>query len=162
MPITQPHHTALFVTDLDRSLPFYTDVIGFELLNRNDNWGGEFLDKVTNAEGARINLAVLQLGGVVIELIQVLSPDDFPTDASTRTSGLARIGFMVEDIDEVYGRLQAAGVRFMGEGVIQTVWWEPEAGEETSHFKGGRAVNFFDPDGIILELQEPVERGKVT
>lgn len=162
MPITQPHHTALFVTDLDRSLPFYTDVIGFELLNRNDNWGGEFLDKVTNAEGARINLAVLQLGGVVIELIQVLSPADFPTDASTRTSGLARIGFMVEDIDEVYARLQAAGVRFMGEGRIQTVWWEPEGGVETSHFKGGRAVNFFDPDGIILELQEPVERGRVT
>ena len=60
----------------------------------------------------------------------------------------------------------AAGVRFMGEGVVQTVWWEPEpaagGAEVTSHFKGGRAVNFFDPDGIILELQEPVERGKVT
>ena len=72
----------------------------------------------------------------------------------------------MEDIDEVYARLAAAGVRFMGEGVVQTVWWEPEpaadGGAVTSHFKGGRAVNFFDPDGIILELQEPVERGKVT
>lgn len=168
MPITHPHHTALFVTDLDRSLAFYTELLGFELLNRNDNWGGEFLDKVTNAVGARINLAVLQLGGVVIELIQVLSPADFPSDASTSASGLARIGFAVEDIDEVYARLAAAGVRFMGEGVVQTVWWEPEpaagggGGEVTSHFKGGRAVNFFDPDGIILELQEPVERGRVT
>lgn len=167
MPITHPHHTALFVTDLDRSLDFYVGLLGFELLNRNDGWGGEFLDRVVNAEGSRINLAVLQLGGVVIELIQVLSPADFPTDASARASGLARIGFAVEDIDEVYARLRAAGTRFMGEGVIQTVWWEPEAatgadGGMTSHFKGGRAVNFFDPDGIILELQEPVERGRVT
>ncbi len=170
MPITHPHHTALFVTDLDRSLDFYVGLLGFELLNRNDGWGGEFLDRVVNAEGARINLAVLQLGGVVIELIEVLSPADFPTDASTRASGLARIGFAVEDIDEVYERLRAAGTRFMGEGVIQTVWWQPEVaagaagadGELTSHFKGGRAVNFFDPDGIILELQEPVERGRVT
>ena len=165
MPILGPHHTALFVTDLDRSLPFYTDLLGFELLNRNDDWGGEFLDRVTNATGARINLAVLQLGGVVIELIQVLSPASFASDASRAESGLARIGFMVEDIDEVADRLRAAGVRFMGSGEVQTVWWEPEpgeAGEVQSHFKGGRAVNFFDPDGIILELQEPVERGRYT
>lgn len=175
MPITHPHHTALFVTDLTRSLDFYVGLLGFELLNRNDGWGGDFLDRVVNAEGARINLAVLQLGGVTIELIQVLSPADFPTDASTRASGLARVGFAVEDIDEVYTRLEAAGVRFMGEGVIQTVWWEPEVDAGTgaareadgsapvaSHFKGGRAVNFFDPDGIVLELQEPVERGRVT
>lgn len=165
MPITHPHHTALFVTDLDRSLAFYTGLLGFELLNRNDGWGGEFLDKVTNSKGARINIAVLQLGGVVIELIQVLSPPDFPTDASTADRGLARIGFVVEDIETVAAGLRAAGVRMMGSGEIQTVWWEPEpgeAGEVQSHFKGGRAVNFFDPDGIILELQEPVERGKVT
>lgn len=171
MPVTHPHHTALFVTDLDRSLDFYVGLLGFELVNRNDAWGGEFLDRVVNAEGARINLAVLQLGGVVIELIQVLSPAGFPTDASTRSSGLARIGFAVEDIEGVAARLRAAGVRFMGDGAIQTVWWEPEdagaAGDDsgaevTSHFKGGRAVNFFDPDGIILELQEPVERGRVT
>lgn len=166
MPITQPHHTALFVTDLDRSLAFYTELLGFELLNRNDGWGGDFLDRVTNTTGASLSLAVLQLGGVVIELIQVLSPADFPSDASTRASGLARIGFVVEDIDEVAARLRAAGVRFMGSGEVQTVWWDPEpaeAGAEvTSHFKGGRAVNFFDPDGIILELQEPVERGRVT
>ncbi len=165
MAITHPHHTALFVTDLDRSLAFYTELLGFELLNRNDDWGGEFLDRVTNATGARINLAVLELGGVVIELIQVLAPAGFASDASTAESGLARIGFVVEEIEQVAARLRAAGVRFMGSGEIQTVWWEPEPGAEgevTSHFKGGRAVNFFDPDGIILELQEPVERGRIS
>ena len=76
----------------------------------------------------------------------------------------------MENIEQVAARLRAAGVRFMGSGEIQTVWWEPEpdeAGEADgdavrSHFKGGRAVNFFDPDGSILELQEPGERGRVT
>ena len=44
--ITHVHHLALFVTDLDRSLEFYRDKLGFQLVSRGDDWGGEFLDVV--------------------------------------------------------------------------------------------------------------------
>ena len=97
--ITDLHHTSLFVSNLDKSLPFYVEKLGFELVSRSDNWGGAFLGEVCGgADDVKINVALLRAGGEIIELIEVLSPESIPSDKTTRTIGLARIGFEV-DVD---------------------------------------------------------------
>jgi glyoxylase I family protein len=151
--ITDLHHTALFVTDLDRSLPFYTDKLGFEFVSRSDDRGGQFMDDVCGGvENLRVNIALVRAGGEIIELIQILTHDEIPTDATERRFGIARIGFEVEDIEGTVAKLRAHGIEFMSD--IVTV--------ADQHYSGGKAIKFQDPDGIILELQQPPTPGRIT
>lgn len=162
--ITDVHHMALFVTDLDRSLPFYTDRLGFELVSRSDDWGGEFLDVVCGGlENVRINIALVQGGGEIIELIEVIAPESSPNDANPLPRGMARIGFEVDDIEATVAELSARGVEFMSEIITVTIEAPPGADPgDDAHYEGGRAIMFQDPDGIVLELQQPPQPGVVT
>ena len=153
--ITRHHHTSLFVTDLDRSIAFYCGVLGFELLNAEKARGGAFMDQVCNHPGTAHDLALVRLGDFVIELIVPLSPPDQLSDANAMDHGIARIGFEVEEIEETVAALRAQGVQFMSE--VATL---PTEG--VKHYAGGKAVFFRDPDGIILELQQPPRPGQVT
>ncbi len=154
--ITRMHHVSLFVSDIDRAQAFYTQVLGFELLSRSDDWGGSFLDTVCGGvENVRINVALVDAAGQVVELIQVLSPDSLPADTNQRGTGIARIGFEVDDIEATVAELRARGVRFMSDIVTVTV--KPD-----QHYSDGKAIKFQDPDGIILELQQPPRPGQIT
>lgn len=151
--ITDLHHTALFVTDLDRSLLFYIDKLGFELVSRSDDRGGPFMDAVCGGiENLRVHLALLRAGGEIIELMQILTHDEIPTDATERRFGIARIGFEVDDIEATVAELRERGIAFMSD--IVTV--------ANQHYAGGKAIKFQDPDGIILELQQPSAPGRIT
>lgn len=153
------HHSSIFVTDLDRSLAFYRDILGLELVSRSDNWGGAFLGEVCGLADTdlRINVALLRLGpaGKIFELIEVLQPEGLPDDASSRGSGIARIGFEVDDIQGVVDALKGKGVTFLSDIVTVQV-------DETAHYSDGKAIKFLDPDGIVLELQQPPAPGRVT
>ena len=152
--ITRHHHTSLFVTDLDRSVAFYCDALGFELLNREPGRAGAFLDDVCNHPGTRLDLALVRLGDFVIELIVPVSPPGLPNDVNAQGHGIARIGFEVEEIEATVAALRARGVEFMGEVATLPM--------DVKHYAGGKAVFFRDPDGIILELQQPPRKGQVT
>lgn len=154
--ITRMHHVSLFVSDIDRSLDFYTRVLGFPLISRSDDWGGKFLDDVCGGiPDLRINIALVDAAGQIVELIQVLSPEGLSNDARIGGKGIARIGFEVDDIERTVDELASRGVQFMS-GIV-TVTVKPE-----QHYSDGKAIKFQDPDGIILELQQPSRPGKVT
>ena len=153
------HHASLFVTSLERSLAFYCGTLGLECLSRSDNWGGPFLGRVCGLGEAdmRINVALIRVGpaGKIFELIEVLRPAGEPVDASARGAGLARLGFEVDDIAASVATLRARGVRFLSDIVTVSV-------DETAHYSDGKAIKFLDPDGIVLELQQPPAPGRVT
>lgn len=153
------HHPSLFVSDLDRSLQFYCGTLGLERVGRHDDWGGAFLGTVCGMRDVdmRINIAILRVRGgtKILELIQVLRPAGEPTDASTRGRGIARIGFEVDDIDATVADLRRKGVRFLSD--VVTVEVGPQA-----HYSDGKAIKFLDPDGIVLELQQPPAPGRIT
>lgn len=143
--VKEYHHTGLFVSDLERSIAFYCDNLGFELLSRDDNRSGNFLDELCGTRNIAFRLALVCAGGQILELIEPRSPVELPTDANAQPFGIARIGFEVTDIERMVVDLRAQGVPFLSE--VVTI---PEG-----HYAGGKAVLFRDPDGIILELQEP-------
>ena len=110
--------------------------------------------RCSGLRGVVIKLSLVRGGGEIIEVIEPVAPAELRqrTDASSDDFGIARIGFEVDDIEEMVADLTAAGVEFIGEIVDMTV----------GHYAGGKVVFFKDPDGILLEFQQPAVPGQVT
>lgn len=151
--IVDMHHVVLLVTEFDRSMDFYTRVLGFEQVSSDVDRRGDFLDAMFGVEGVVIKLGLVRAGGEIIEIIQPLEPSVLvSSDASANAFGIARIGFEVDDIEATVAEFQSRGVEFVGDIVDMT----------RGHYAGGQVVFFRDPDGILLELQQPETPGRVT
>jgi len=99
-------------------------------------------------------IALLRLPGPAaapghhIELLEYRRPRGTRGDANTYNPGNGHVAFTVDDLNTTYTELRAKGVRFKSAPVDIT------HGRNT----GGRAVYFFDPDDITLEMIQPARR----
>ncbi len=137
-------HVSFTVEELERSVEFYRDTLGMELVGSMERVG-EDISRIVDFEDARLKIAFLELpggGGMQLELIEYVSPRGEAVDRRTCNPGSAHICFGVEDIPSLYQELKARGVRFKSEPVAI----------QTGVNKGGYAVYFLDPDGNTLEL----------
>ena len=74
--IVSADHTGITVSNLERSLAFWRDVLGFEL-SHTAHQNRELAQEITGVAGAEIKLAVLKVpGGHKIELLEDLAPPD--------------------------------------------------------------------------------------
>lgn len=141
--ITRAHHMGLQVADLERSLAFYRDILGFEVLFA---WNpqADYIRELVGYPGADIHAAVLRLPGseVVLELLDYRNVERSPVDTRTANPGTAHIAFFVDDLDALYADLVARGVRSVSPPVTPTI----------GPNEGGRAIYLIDPDGIRVEL----------
>ena len=143
--ITSVDHTGITVSDLERSLAFWRDALGFELSHRARHTG-ELASEVTGVAGAEISLAALKGYGHKIELLQYHAPPDRrrltirPCDI-----GSVHVALLVENLEEVLSRLTAAGWKAAGKP--QSLRSGPNAGK--------RVIYVRDPDGTTIELMEP-------
>ena len=134
------HHTAISVTDLDRSIHFYRDLLGMTVEWRIDHRKNEALEKVLALKNVDVSYAMLSGWGGRVEIFQYHSPEGqpFPPDKPVCDRGITHFGFQVEDIDGLYEKLLGQGVRFnTSPQVIRP---------------GVKATYFHDPDGMTLEL----------
>ena len=134
------HHTGFTVSDLDRSVVFYRDILGMELLAELES-SSPVTETILGMPGAHLKVAFLKAGDNMLELIQYLSPEGRTYDRRTCDVGPCHIAFLVSDIDEAYRTLSAKGVQFKS---------PPQSAEETG--EPLRACYMTDPDGINLEL----------
>src|SRR5438477_10753510 len=75
-PIIAADHTGITVSNLERSLAFWRDVLGFEI-SHTAHQTGELAKEITGVTGAEIKLAVLRApGGHKIELLEYSAPPD--------------------------------------------------------------------------------------
>ena len=141
--ILRPHHTGLQVADLDRSLGFYRDLLGFELVFR---WNpqAEYIGILVGYPGVDLHAAILKVpnSDTILELLEYRNVARHPVDTGTANPGTAHTAYFVDDLDAMYERLVAAGVRAVSPPVTPTIG--PNV--------GGRAVYLMDPDGIRVEL----------
>ncbi len=142
-------HIAVTVSDLDRSLSFYCDLLGFEEIERH-RLEGETIAKMAGKEGVVmqvVRLAIPETPGILVDLQLYIEP---PGEVSNAVLGMSNHGhacFGVSDLDRCYRELTAAGVEFVSEPVVF------DLGDEWEY--GALSVVFFkDPDGYILELME--------
>jgi catechol 2,3-dioxygenase-like lactoylglutathione lyase family enzyme len=141
------HHLGLTVSDIERSVHFYRDVLGLTLLRRRST-DAEYLARQTGYRGVSLAAASFQLapdGGLVLELVQYLTHAGAETDPATNRAGNTHLCFEVDDIRRAYDALLARGVRFRTPPVAIT------AGPN----EGGFAVYLSDPDDYTVELFQP-------
>ena len=138
-------HTGITVSNLERSLEFWQNVLGFELSHRAHQ-AGELAAEITGVAGAEILIAVLKAPGHKIELLEYLAPPDRKRDFDLKPcdTGFVHIALTVENLDAVLQRIAASGWR--AAGMPQTLTAGPNAGK--------RVIYVRDPDGTTIELME--------
>jgi alkylhydroperoxidase/carboxymuconolactone decarboxylase family protein YurZ/catechol 2,3-dioxygenase-like lactoylglutathione lyase family enzyme len=140
------HHVGFTVSNLERTIDFYHNILGLEFANEPTDWfSGEALDKGINVPGAQLKLVSFKVGESGIEFLEYAAPSS-PNDRPLPNNGLGagHIAFFVEDIAAKKKELEAKGIKFYSD--INLVDEGPLA--------GWRWVYFSDPDGISLELVE--------
>jgi catechol 2,3-dioxygenase-like lactoylglutathione lyase family enzyme len=147
--IGEVHHVALCVRDLERSVAFYSDVLGFrkslDIRLEDPDRNTRLLEAPpgTQARSAMLRKARSTVGQ--IELIQFAPPLAAPAGPPpTGTPGVLLLSFEVtgEELDAIHARLLARGIRCHG---------KPEAIDIPGYGRIESLV-FRDPDGVMLEL----------
>ena len=138
-------HTGITVSNLERSLAFWRDVLGFEF-SHAAHQKGELAQEITGIEGAEIKLAVLKApGGHKIELLEYLAPAERKR-ANLRPCdvGSVHVALLVQDLKTVLERVARSDWKAAGKP--QRLQSGPNAGK--------RVVYVRDPDGTTIELME--------
>jgi glyoxylase I family protein len=142
--ILEADHTGITVSNLERSLAFWRDVLGFELSHR-PHQTGNLASEITGVAGAEISIAVLKGYGHKIELLEYLAPRDRKTIALRPCDvGFVHVALVVDNLDAILNAIAASGWKAAGEP--QTLQAGPNAGK--------RVVYVRDPDGTTIEFME--------
>ena len=146
-------HFSFTVADIERSVIFYRDVLGFELIHRQEQ-ANEYTRRLVGYPDAHLKVAQFALPGQPrgrsthdLELIEFVTPRGVRGDIGICNPGAAHLAIGVDDIQDRYGRLIAAGVHFFSPPNLIT------AGIN----EGGFTCYFHDPDQIVLEMIQPPE-----
>lgn len=143
--ITAVHHTGLTVSSLERSLAFYRDALGLEVVLQQEKAGG-YLAEITGYPEAHVRMAhLLSPAGQRLELFEYVEPRGAATPGEPKDVGLTHVCFLVEDVHAAHARLVAAGARPFSEPIAV----------DTGANAGAWGVYVRDPDGIVLELFQP-------
>jgi catechol 2,3-dioxygenase-like lactoylglutathione lyase family enzyme len=159
--IAGPHHLVnevdsigLTVSDLDRSVEFYSRVLQFEKVSETEV-DGESYERLSGVFGLRMRIARMRLGEESIELTEFLAPRGKPAPADSRSNDrwFQHVAIIVSDMDRAYQWLRQHKVQHASSGPQLLPAWNKNAG-------GIRAFYFRDPDGHPLEvLWFPSDKG---
>jgi len=144
--ILSADHTGITVSNLERALAFWRDVLGFEFSHRAHQ-KGERPEQITGIKGADLKLAVLKTpSGHKIELLEYFAPPDRKHEASLRPCDLGHVhvALIVDDLDAVLQKIADSGWKAAGRP--QTLTSGPNAGK--------RVVYVRDPDGTTIEFMQ--------
>ena len=138
------NHTSFTVSDLNRSLAFFRDGLGFEVTSVAPR-DPALIQAITGVEGAALNIAYVRGPGHSLELIQYDSPaDKGQVVARPCDTGFAHVAYDVDDIDAAIATAADYDVRPVGK--VMVIDKGPNA--------GGRVCYLRDPDGVTIEFIE--------
>ncbi len=134
----RPSHFGICVTDLQRSLRFYCDGLGFEPAETY-TIGNEFAAGLEVDGNVDLDAVFIRNDAMAIELLAYRSPAPVGRPSASRGQlGLTHFGFYVDDVDEAAARLVACGGTLLPDTRCKT-----DAVE---------MIFVEDPDGVRVEL----------
>lgn len=143
MAVLRVGHLGICCADLERSVHFYRDLLGFRPLTevRVDDAASAKLLRLPSVDQRTV---FLERDGVRLALFEFAKPQTLG-DAAPRAMnerGFAALMLRVEDLDETVAELRAAGVRVLDETRIEHADY------------GSKLLFVCDPDGALIELIE--------
>ena len=142
------------VSDLDRSVGFYSKVLSFEKVSESEVDGSDY-EHLEGVFGLKMRTARMRLGDEFIELTEFLAPKGRPAPLDTRANDrwFQHIAIITSDMDRAYKHLRVNKVMHASSGPQRLPNWNKSAG-------GIQAFYFHDPDGHFLEiLAFPPDKG---
>lgn len=141
------HHVGISTGDLDRSIKFYRDLLGCELLSES-SWpvGSATADQLTGLKNSSARYVMMKAGNSHIEIFEYGSPEPKKKDPryGANDHGFNHFGIMVDDIEAMYKKLLDAGTFFNA---------------PPTELAPGFAVTYGrDPDGNLFELMGQTKR----
>jgi catechol 2,3-dioxygenase-like lactoylglutathione lyase family enzyme len=142
------------VSDMDRSVQFFADVLAFEKTTDVEVADGQY-ERLQGVFGLRMRVVRMRLGDESIELTEFLAPRGrpIPIDSRSNDRWFQHIAIVVSDMDRAYAWLRQHKVEHASSGPQRLPEWNQSAA-------GIRAFYFKDPDGHVLEiLHFPPDKG---
>jgi len=126
-------HVGLYVNDVQRSVGFYEDKLGFKLIH-------EAVNKIPEGD---VLVRFIQHKSCIIELVQL------PYEIKREDGWFDHISLAVKDLDEIMKELAEKGIEFETGSYMEAPHVFPPKGSKWVFFRG--------PDGEHIELNERVE-----
>jgi catechol 2,3-dioxygenase-like lactoylglutathione lyase family enzyme len=143
------------VSNMDRSIAFFADVLTFEKVSDVEIAGGGH-EQLAGVFGMRARVVRMRVGSEQIELTSYQAPRGraIPADSRSNDRWFQHVAIIVSDMDAAYARLRQHHVEHASPEPQRLPDWNPHAG-------GIKAFYFKDPDGHPLEiLQFPAGKGE--
>ncbi len=134
-------HTGIICKDLKKSLEFYQDFLGLEVIQ--DFWDdSDYMNKITGIEKANVHMIKLKANDdTVIELLDYVTHPTKLIEQEVYNVGACHIAFQVYDIEKACEQLIQKGVKFISQPILSS--------------EGFAKVCFcFDPNNTRIELVE--------
>jgi catechol 2,3-dioxygenase-like lactoylglutathione lyase family enzyme len=144
--VTGVDSVGLTVSDLDRSVEFYSKVLSFQKVSEVEVDGPAY-EQLHGIFGVRAKIARMRLGDEFLELTEFLAPRGrpAPVDARSNDRWFQHVAIIVKDMDRAYRWLRENKVQHASSGPQRLPDWNKNAA-------GIQAFYFRDPDGHPLEI----------
>jgi catechol 2,3-dioxygenase-like lactoylglutathione lyase family enzyme len=145
-PVTGFFHAGVTVSDLDRSLGFYRDLLGMEV-SMERTFTEPYIFEIVALQPAAMRIAYLKVpqSAVIVELIEFQGIERHPGSARPCDPGTGHFCLYVADVDALHARLRAKGYTSRSAAPV-TITTGPN--------RGSKVVYMSDPDGYLVELFE--------
>ncbi len=141
--LKQIHHTGLSVTDMERSLGLYCDILGMEVAFDLTVEDVPEFGTIIGLPGVHERIAMLRLNNCHIELFQFFKPKGKKIERRQCDIGYMHVAFVVDELDELCKKLTAQGIEFYSKA------------EDLGTYK---VVFFKGFDGETIELMMPMAK----
>jgi catechol 2,3-dioxygenase-like lactoylglutathione lyase family enzyme len=144
--VTALDSVGITVSDMDRSVDFFSKVLTFEKISDVEVFGAEH-ERLQGLFGMRARIVRMKLGDESIELTEYLTPKGRPVPVDSRSNDrwFQHIAIIVSDMDRAYERLRQFKVEHASTAPQTLPDWNKNAG-------GIKAFYFRDPDQHALEI----------
>ena len=105
-------HTGIVVIDLEESLRFYRDLLGFQIAKQMEE-SGDYIDNISSLRNVRVTtVKMTSPSGQMIELLKYHSHSAEQKRREICEIGISHIAFTVDDLNFAYEKLKDKGIQF--------------------------------------------------
>ena len=137
-------HTGIIVNDIQKSLYFYRDILGFNVIqDYTDN--SDYINKIVGLKNANIHMVKLEAPDrTIIEIVKYINHPTGNSENQFYNVGTCHIAFQINDAEKVWEKLNNHDVPVISKPILSSE---------------NIAKVFFciDPDGVRIELVEMLE-----